>query len=49
MSDSDDIVELVGSEEEGGEELSAPCQFCQEQAHADPDEGKRYFSRDLDK
>ena len=40
MSDSDDIVELVGSEEDG-EELSAPCQFCQEQAHADPDEGKR--------
>lgn len=40
MSDSDDTVELVESEEEDEEEMSAPCQFCQEH----PGEGKRICS-----
>ena len=40
MSDSNDHEEMFGSGEEDEEELSAPCQFCQEHAHDDPGEGK---------
>ena len=30
MSDPDDDVELVGSEEHDEEDASAPCEFCQD-------------------
>ena len=40
MSDLNDNEDMFGSEEEDEEELSAPCQFCQEHAHGDPGEGK---------
>ena len=40
-SDSENLAEQAGNEEEEDEEMSLPpCQFCQEQAPDDPREGK---------
>ena len=40
-SDSENLAEQAGNEEEEDEEMSLPpCQFCQEQASYDPREGK---------
>ena len=40
-SDSENLAEQAGNEEEEDEEMSLPpCQFCQEQAPDDPHEGK---------